>query len=158
MPDRHGHLRSPWGAGGGRELCDVALLSYRLARALEANLKNDDSTVSITNTGCIRCDNRCRVHIDEMFLFFDSFPVCIGICENHTGQIESFLFFDLFPKRNESIWYFFCSSICYINVRWVISDSAPGLFTSTHCTTQPQLRSPLSISARCHPKEVGASQ
>jgi len=25
--------------------------------------KNDASTVSITNTGCIRCDNRCRVHI-----------------------------------------------------------------------------------------------
>ena len=99
MPDRHGHLRSPWGAGGGRELCDVALLSYRLARALEANLKNDDSTVSITNTGCIRCDNRCRVHIDEVFLFFDSFPVCIGICENHTGQIESFLFFRFIPQK-----------------------------------------------------------
>ena len=25
--------------------------------------KNDDSIVSITNTGCIRCDNLCRVHI-----------------------------------------------------------------------------------------------
>jgi hypothetical protein len=28
-----------------------------------ANLKNDVSTVSITNTGCIRCDNQCWVHI-----------------------------------------------------------------------------------------------
>jgi hypothetical protein len=26
-------------------------------------IKNDDSTVSVTNTGCIRCDNRCRVKI-----------------------------------------------------------------------------------------------
>ncbi len=28
--------------------------------------KNDNSTVSITNTGCIRCDNLCRVPIDRM--------------------------------------------------------------------------------------------
>ena len=31
--------------------------------------KNDNSTVSITNTGCIRCDNRCTEQIDEVFLF-----------------------------------------------------------------------------------------
>ncbi len=31
--------------------------------------KNDDSTVSITNTGGIRCDNQCREQIDEVFLF-----------------------------------------------------------------------------------------
>ncbi len=31
--------------------------------------KNDDSTNSITNTGCIRCDNRCREQIAEVFFF-----------------------------------------------------------------------------------------
>jgi len=35
-----------------------------------ANLKNDDSTVSITNTGCIRRDNQCREQIDEVLFLF----------------------------------------------------------------------------------------
>ncbi len=59
------------GGGGGRELCDVALsillyLWRGVARALPGEPKNNDSTVSITNTGCTSCDNRCRVHIDRV--------------------------------------------------------------------------------------------
>ncbi len=73
------------------------------------NLKNDDSTVSITNTGCIRRDNQCREQIDEVFLFFDLFPVFKGICENHTGQIDLFLFFDLFQKEKKLQLLFFYS-------------------------------------------------
>ena len=71
-----------------------------------ANLKNDNSTVSVTNTGCIRRDNRCREQIDEVFLFFNLFPVCIGICQNHTGQIDLFLFFDLFQKERIDLDFF----------------------------------------------------
>jgi len=89
------------------------------------NLKNDDSTVSITNTGCIRRDNQCREQIDEVFLFFDLFPVFKGICENHTGQIDLFLFFDLFQKEHIDL-VFFLTIICYINVRYVISARASG--------------------------------
>ena len=106
---------------GGREggSCVDVALSYLnrgggscLAWALHyllANLKNDNSTVSITNTGCIRHDNRCREQIDEVFLFFDSFPVCIGICENDTGQIDSFLFFDSFQKEQINLVLFFAA-------------------------------------------------
>ena len=83
-----------------------------LARALQyllANLKNDNSTVSITNTGCIRRDNQCREQIDEVFLFIYSFPVCIGIRENHTGQIDSFLFFNSFQKEQIDLVLFFAA-------------------------------------------------
>ena len=61
--------------------------------------KNDYSTVSITNTGCIRCDNQCREQIDEVFLFFDSFPVCIEICENHTGHPKGTNRFGIFLQE-----------------------------------------------------------
>jgi len=47
--------------------------------------------------------------IDEVILFFDSFPVCIGICENHTGQIDSFLFFDSFQKERIDLVTFFAA-------------------------------------------------
>ena len=50
--------------------------------------KNDDSTVSITNTGCFRCDNQCRVPFDGKHFFFDLHRGHIGIRENHTGQID----------------------------------------------------------------------
>jgi hypothetical protein len=33
--------------------------------------KNDNSAKQITNTGAKRCDNRCRVHIDQVYIFFD---------------------------------------------------------------------------------------
>ena len=40
--------------------------------------KNDDSTVSITNTGCFRCDNQCRVHIVGVHFFL--FALAKSIC------------------------------------------------------------------------------
>ena len=70
--------------------------------------KNDYSTVSITNTGCIRCDNRCREQIDEVFHFF---PVSIGIRKNHTGQIDSFLFFNSFQKKRINLVTFFAKAL-----------------------------------------------
>ena len=94
------------------------------------------NTVSITNTGCIRCDNRCREHLEKMFLFFDSFPVCIGICENHTGQIDLFLFFDLFQKEGIDLDFFLQQYMLH-NCYHVILACVPGLFTSTHTAPPP---------------------
>ena len=31
--------------------------------------KNDDSTASIANTGCFRCDNQCRVPFEGKHFF-----------------------------------------------------------------------------------------
>ena len=101
--------------------------------------KNDYSTVSITNTGCIRCDNRCREHLDKMFLFFDSFPVCIGICENHTGQFDLFLFFDLFQKERIDLDIFFAAVYVTQMLPCNFSLRARFIYQHTHRTaTKPK--------------------
>ena len=97
------------------------------------------NTVSITNTGCIRCDNRCREHLDKMFLFFDSFPVCIGICENHTGQIDLFLFFDLFQKERIDLDIFFAAVYVTQMLPCNFSLRARFIYQHTHRTaTKPK--------------------
>ena len=45
----------------GERSCGCVVCTFHLVCVLV--IKNDDSTVSVTNTGCIRCDNRCRVKI-----------------------------------------------------------------------------------------------
>ncbi len=131
-PDRHGHLCSPWGRGG-RELCGGG--SSCLARVLPtANLKNDDSTVSITNNGCIRCDNRCWEHLDKMFLFFDSFPVCIGICE-----INLCVFLDLFQKERIDLDIYFAAVFVTQMLPCIFSWRVRFIYQHTHRTaTKPK--------------------
>jgi hypothetical protein len=51
----------------GRDRSGVVLVLW----SCDPGNKNDYSTVSITNTGCLRCDNRCRVPCDGKHFFFD---------------------------------------------------------------------------------------
>ena len=74
-----------------------------------------------------------------MFLFFDSFPVCIGICENHTGQIDLFLFFDLFQKERIDLDIFFAAVYVTQMLPCNFSLRARFIYQHTHRTaTKPK--------------------
>ncbi len=65
----------------------------------------DDSTVSITNAGAKRCDNQCRFHLDKMFFFYMD-PVYIVMRENHTDQMNLFLFCEMDKKEQIDLYIF----------------------------------------------------
>jgi hypothetical protein len=74
-----------------------------------------------------------------MFLFFDSFPVCIGICENHTGQIDLFLFFDLFQKERIDLAFFFAAVFVTQMLTCIFSWRSRFIYQHTHRTpTKPK--------------------
>ena len=82
-----------------------------------------------------------------MFLFIDSFPVCIGICENHTGQIDLFLFFDLFQKEGIDLDFFFAAVYVTQMLPCNFSLRARFIYQHTHRTaTKPKTQ-----NIRSHP-------